>query len=104
MTAEQPWAVRLSPQAAKTLAELPEPARETVRDVLDIAVRAPWGWPQWNGPLGTPPTMRSQAGTTKAVAQIATTAFAYGQWITTGSGSRVAVAYPAPAHASASAR
>ncbi|MFJ6485965.1 MULTISPECIES: hypothetical protein [unclassified Streptomyces] len=48
MTGEQPWAVRLSPQAAKTLAELPEPARETVRDVLDIAVRAPWGWPQWN--------------------------------------------------------
>ncbi|MEU6310744.1 hypothetical protein [Streptomyces sp. NPDC047014] len=48
MTEEQPWAVRLSPQAAKTLAELPEPARETVRDVLDIAVRSPWGWPQWN--------------------------------------------------------
>ncbi|MFE9469385.1 hypothetical protein ACFYNW_38420 [Streptomyces virginiae] len=45
---EQPWAVRLSPQAAKTIAELPEPARETVRDVLDIAVRSPWGWPQWN--------------------------------------------------------
>lgn len=48
MTEEQSWAVRLSPQAAKTLAELPEPARETVRDVLDIAVRSPWGWPQWN--------------------------------------------------------
>lgn len=44
----QPWAVRLSPQAAKTLAELPDPAREMVRDVLDIAVRSPWGWPQWN--------------------------------------------------------
>ncbi len=43
MTVEQPWAVRLSPQAAKTLAELPAPARETVRDVLDIAVRSPWG-------------------------------------------------------------
>ncbi|WP_405785649.1 hypothetical protein [Streptomyces sp. NBC_01367] len=48
MTEEEPWAVRLSPQAAKTLAELPGPARETVRDVLDIAVRSPWGWPQWN--------------------------------------------------------
>ncbi|MEV7512655.1 hypothetical protein AB0O57_32325 [Streptomyces sp. NPDC091201] len=48
MTEEQRWAVRLSPQAAKTIAELPEPARETVRDVLDIAVRSPWGWPQWN--------------------------------------------------------
>ncbi|MES5824892.1 hypothetical protein [Streptomyces sp. RG80] len=45
---EQPWAVRLSPQAAKTLTELPEHAKETVRDVLDIAVRSPWGWPQWN--------------------------------------------------------
>ncbi|MER6444085.1 hypothetical protein [Streptomyces venezuelae] len=48
MTGEHPWAVLLSPQAAKTLAELPDPARETVRDVLDIAVRSPWGWPQWN--------------------------------------------------------
>ncbi|MFI5672781.1 hypothetical protein [Streptomyces sp. NPDC051704] len=48
MTEEQPWAVRLSPQAAKTIADLPAPARETVRDVLDIAVRSPWGWPQWN--------------------------------------------------------
>lgn len=47
MTGE-PWAVRLSAQAAKTLTELPEHAKETVRDVLDIAVRSPWGWPQWN--------------------------------------------------------
>ncbi|MFJ2736161.1 hypothetical protein [Streptomyces sp. NPDC087317] len=45
---DQPWAVRLSPQAAKTLTELPEHAKETVRDFLDIAVRSPWGWPQWN--------------------------------------------------------
>ncbi|MEU1599277.1 hypothetical protein ABZ468_42375 [Streptomyces sp. NPDC005708] len=45
---DQPWAMRLSPQAAKTLTELPEHAKETVRDVLDIAVRSPWGWPQWN--------------------------------------------------------
>ncbi|MEV5680735.1 hypothetical protein AB0L80_42085 [Streptomyces sp. NPDC052069] len=42
------WAVRLSPQAAKTLTGLPEHARETVRDVMDIAVRSPWDWPQWN--------------------------------------------------------
>ncbi|APU38471.1 hypothetical protein [Streptomyces sp. TN58] len=48
MTDEQPWAVRLSPHTAKTLAGLPAPAREMVRDVLDIAVRSPWGWPQWN--------------------------------------------------------
>jgi hypothetical protein len=41
---DQPWAVRLSPQAAKTLTA----AKEMVRDVLDIAVRSPWGWPQWN--------------------------------------------------------
>ncbi|MCM2394421.1 hypothetical protein [Streptomyces albipurpureus] len=43
-----PWAVRLSAQAAKTLTELPEHATEMVRDVLDIAARSPWGWPQWN--------------------------------------------------------
>ncbi|WP_331733266.1 hypothetical protein OHU34_44475 (plasmid) [Streptomyces sp. NBC_00080] len=47
MTA-QPWTVRLSPQAAKVLTELPAPAKEMVRDILDIAVRSPWGWPQWN--------------------------------------------------------
>jgi mRNA-degrading endonuclease RelE of RelBE toxin-antitoxin system len=45
---DQPWAVRLSPQAAKTLTELPQHAKEMVRDILDIAVRSPWGWPQWN--------------------------------------------------------
>ncbi|MFH8260456.1 hypothetical protein [Streptomyces roseolus] len=43
---EQPWAARLSPQAAKALTALPDPAREMVRDLLDIAVRSPWGWPQ----------------------------------------------------------
>ncbi|MEU6106449.1 hypothetical protein [Streptomyces flaveolus] len=45
---DQPWTVRLSPQVAKTLTALPEHAKETVRDVLDIAVRSPWDWPQWN--------------------------------------------------------
>ncbi|MFD9006193.1 hypothetical protein ACFV0T_35480 [Streptomyces sp. NPDC059582] len=45
---DQPWTVRLSPQATKTLTELPSHAKEMVRDVLDIAVRSPWGWPQWN--------------------------------------------------------
>ncbi|MFD9436162.1 hypothetical protein [Streptomyces sp. NPDC060002] len=44
----QRWTVRLSPQAAKVLTELPASAKEMVRDVLDIAVRSPWGWPQWN--------------------------------------------------------
>ncbi|MEH0557372.1 hypothetical protein [Streptomyces sp. B21-101] len=47
MTA-QPWTVRLSPQGAKVLTELPAPTKEMVRDILDIAVRSPWGWPQWN--------------------------------------------------------
>ncbi|MEU6011112.1 hypothetical protein [Streptomyces sp. NPDC047453] len=47
MTGEA-WVVRLSPQAAKMLTALPEHVQETVRDVLDIAVRSPWGWPQWN--------------------------------------------------------
>ncbi|MFJ5293180.1 hypothetical protein [Streptomyces sp. NPDC088348] len=45
---EAPWTVRLSPQAAKALTELPVLATEMVRDILDIAVRSPWGWPQWN--------------------------------------------------------
>ncbi|BDM74932.1 hypothetical protein HEK616_84190 (plasmid) [Streptomyces nigrescens] len=43
-----PWAVRLSPQASKVLSELPDSGREMVRDVLDLAVRSPWGWPQWD--------------------------------------------------------
>jgi hypothetical protein len=42
------WPVRLSPKAAKVLTDLPAHARENVRDVLDIASRTPWGWPQWN--------------------------------------------------------
>ncbi|MFF3015625.1 hypothetical protein [Streptomyces sp. NPDC057939] len=53
MTA-RPWAARLSPQAAKTLSDLPDPAKETVRDVLDIAVRSPWGRPQQHPDLGVP--------------------------------------------------
>ncbi|MER7990338.1 hypothetical protein ABTY53_32850 [Streptomyces noursei] len=44
----EPWAVRLSPQAAKTLNQLPEPAQKTIRDILNIARRSLWGWPQWN--------------------------------------------------------
>lgn len=30
------------------LADLPDSAREMVRDVLDLAVRSPRGWPQWD--------------------------------------------------------
>lgn len=40
-----PWPVRLSPDAAKTAAELPALAVEMLRDVMDIAGRAPWTWP-----------------------------------------------------------
>ncbi|MEU7149166.1 hypothetical protein AB0B15_14190 [Streptomyces sp. NPDC045456] len=28
--------------------EVREHVRETVRDILDIAGRNPWGWPQWD--------------------------------------------------------
>ena len=42
------WRVRLSPQASKTLSELPDHAVQMVRDVLDLARRAPWGFPVWN--------------------------------------------------------
>ncbi|MEU9133027.1 hypothetical protein AB0D08_33845 [Kitasatospora sp. NPDC048540] len=42
------WPARLSPQAAKVLVDLPAPVQEMVRDVLDIASRTPWGWPQWD--------------------------------------------------------
>jgi hypothetical protein len=38
-----PWPALLSPQAGKTLSELPPHAVEMVRDVLDIASRTPWG-------------------------------------------------------------
>jgi hypothetical protein len=48
VSAADPWPARLLPQAGKTLTELPPHATETVRDVLDIACRTPWGWPQWN--------------------------------------------------------
>ncbi|MFE4398692.1 MULTISPECIES: hypothetical protein [Streptomycetaceae] len=42
------WPARLSPKAAKVLADLPDHAQQTARDVLDIASRTPWGWPQWD--------------------------------------------------------
>jgi hypothetical protein len=43
-----PRLARLSPQAAKTLTELPGHAAQMVREVLDMDSRTPWGWPQWN--------------------------------------------------------
>lgn len=48
MSGHQPYAVRLSPQAAKALAALPEHAEQMAWDVLDAAVGAPWGYPQWD--------------------------------------------------------
>ncbi|MFI5805008.1 hypothetical protein [Streptomyces sp. NPDC051561] len=47
MTA-QPYAVRFSPAAAKTLDTVPEHAEDTVWDILDGAAAAPWGFRQWN--------------------------------------------------------
>ncbi|MGA5499433.1 hypothetical protein ACPCSP_34560 [Streptomyces cinereoruber] len=44
----QPYAVRLSTAAAKTLAALPEYAEQTAWDVLDAAAADPWGFPQWD--------------------------------------------------------
>ncbi|MER6201724.1 hypothetical protein ABT234_30690 [Streptomyces sp. NPDC001586] len=42
------WPARLSPQAATHLAELAPTVQEMVRDILDIASRSPWSWPQWD--------------------------------------------------------
>jgi hypothetical protein len=42
------WPARLSPNASKYLAAQTPEVQEVVRDVLDIASRQPWGWPQWD--------------------------------------------------------
>ncbi len=42
------WPVRLTPQAAAHLAALDPSVQEMVRDLLDIAARSPWSWPQWD--------------------------------------------------------
>ncbi|MFD8707672.1 hypothetical protein ACFV1W_34665 [Kitasatospora sp. NPDC059648] len=42
------WPVRLSPHAGKTFIELPAHAQQMTTDLLDIASRTPWGWPQWD--------------------------------------------------------
>ncbi|MFF4542158.1 hypothetical protein [Streptomyces aureus] len=44
----QPYAVRLSVQAAKVLDALPEHAEQMLWDVLDAAAGNPWGFPQWD--------------------------------------------------------
>ncbi|MFE1927529.1 hypothetical protein ACFW91_33865 [Streptomyces asoensis] len=48
MSGAQPYAVRLSPQAAKTLAALPEHAEQAAWDVLGAAAADPWGFSQWD--------------------------------------------------------
>ncbi|MEV7523533.1 hypothetical protein [Streptomyces sp. NPDC091371] len=42
------WPARLAPRAAACLAGLDPAVREMARDVLDIASRSPWSWPQWD--------------------------------------------------------
>jgi hypothetical protein len=44
----QPYAIRLSPPAAKVLAALPEHVEDMVWDVLDAAASNPYGFPQWD--------------------------------------------------------
>jgi hypothetical protein len=44
----RPYAVRLSAQAAKVLAALPEELEQMAWDLLDAAAGAPWGYPQWD--------------------------------------------------------
>ena len=42
------FTARLSPKAQDVLTELPEHARQIVRDVLDIAGRDPWAFPPFD--------------------------------------------------------
>ena len=44
------WPVLLSPPPAGTVGELPDHAREMLRDVLDIAGRDPWFFPPFRPP------------------------------------------------------
>ncbi|MGC5000549.1 hypothetical protein [Streptomyces sp. DT195] len=52
------WPARLSPNASDVLAQLPSEVQEMVRDVLDIASRQPWGWPQWDPTDSEGPDLR----------------------------------------------
>lgn len=42
------WTARLSPQAADVVGELPDHAREMLRDVLDLAGHDPWAFPPFD--------------------------------------------------------
>ncbi|MFZ3562777.1 type II toxin-antitoxin system RelE family toxin [Streptomyces sp. BH097] len=48
MSGQQPYAVRLSPPAAKVLDALPDHTEQLVWDVLDAAAGNPWGFQQWD--------------------------------------------------------
>ncbi|WP_328418445.1 hypothetical protein OG542_40445 (plasmid) [Streptomyces violaceus] len=52
------WPARLSPNASAVLAGLQLEVQEMVRDVLDIASRQPWGWPQWDPTDSEGPSLR----------------------------------------------
>ncbi|MET8137998.1 hypothetical protein ABZ153_33360 [Streptomyces sp. NPDC006290] len=45
---DTPWPARLSPKALAVLQDLPEHAREMLRDVMDIAGRDPWSFPPFD--------------------------------------------------------
>ncbi|MET7784460.1 hypothetical protein [Streptomyces sp. NPDC005388] len=45
---DTPWPARLSPKALAVVQDLPEHAREMLRDVMDIAGRDPWSFPPFD--------------------------------------------------------
>ncbi|MCX4428851.1 hypothetical protein [Streptomyces mirabilis] len=45
---DKPWPARLSPKVLAVLDDLPEHARATLRDVMDIAGRDPWSFPPFD--------------------------------------------------------
>ncbi|MCE4945301.1 MULTISPECIES: hypothetical protein [Streptomyces] len=42
------WPTQLAPELVGYLEDLHPPVQEMVRDVLAIASRSPWSWPQWD--------------------------------------------------------
>ncbi|MFD5493404.1 hypothetical protein ACFWH4_10860 [Streptomyces sp. NPDC127091] len=42
------WPAQLAPSVSTYLADLDPAVQEMVRDLLDIASRSPWSWPQWD--------------------------------------------------------
>ncbi len=48
LVTDKPWPARLSPKVLAVLDDLPEHARATLRDVMDIAGRDPWSFPPFD--------------------------------------------------------